>query len=477
MDNTAFAPALWRLDPEQKKGEGILGNASFDEMGGATLDIPMGTLLQEPIIEGVRTHAGPLRADAVYGYTQTGDNLTLVEVSTMGSSYAFPGTSRQQLDAHYAFSCRKKVIKPNPSIKSIQLTIDGLWRWSGLHNGSITEKLRESEHSIVGEWKSSDLTKITIYGDNAIKVSLIPTYTQKGGLCPFQEFSIRADASLLIEMLQGPIPLDSAMEQYAFPLWNFLSFCMGFRGDLKQIQLIDDGGNTVKYFMPLMKGVTNPSNKIIQTMPLPLRAIDSNTLIRNWLTMPADTRRASSIIISLMDNELMKMLDARFTNIASAFDALSRVGGPKIGIGKEDHAEIIRCVECALSHKPDLQEWALGRLQGNYPRASELAKSLFDRLAAFSAYVVPDRDRFLGDLRYNRNAYVHQASKLKNGKRALSGLDLYVHTQALYTICYGAIMYQLGLAPENILDHFKKSTYLDEYIHAARKKYGLTELP
>ncbi|WP_206541692.1 hypothetical protein, partial [Bifidobacterium animalis] len=92
MDNTAFAPALWRLDPEQKKGEGILGNASFDEMGGATLDIPMGTLLQEPIIEGVRTHAGPLRADAVYGYTQTGDNLTLVEVSTMGSSYAFPGT-------------------------------------------------------------------------------------------------------------------------------------------------------------------------------------------------------------------------------------------------------------------------------------------------------------------------------------------------------------------------------------------------
>lgn len=234
-------------------------------------------------------------------------------------------------------------------------------------------------------------------------------------------------------MLQGPIPLDSAMEHYAFPLWSFLSFCMGFRGDLKQIQLFDDDDNKVMYFMPLMKGVTDPSNKLIQTMPLPLRAIDSNTLIRNWLTMPADTRRASSIIISLMDDELMKMLDARFTNIASAFDALSRVGGPKIGIGKEDHAEIIRRVECALSHKPDLQEWALGRLQGNYPRASELAKSLFDRLAAFSAYVVPDRDRFLGDLRYNAQCICSSDLQAEEREKSPLGIGfICAHSSPLY---------------------------------------------
>ena len=115
-------------------------------------------------------------------------------------------------------------------------------------------------------------------------------------------------------------------------------------------------------------------------------------------------------------------------------------------------------------------------INANIPPSSFYANSLVEKLEGFADYVVPDKSRFLKDLRRSRNAYVHQTSELEKSN-TLYDEELYSLTMATKVLCYGAVMLHLGIAPEIILERFRTSLFCHTEIYRyARKCTQLTKI-
>lgn len=114
-------------------------------------------------------------------------------------------------------------------------------------------------------------------------------------------------------------------------------------------------------------------------------------------------------------------------------------------------------------------------INANIPPSSFYANSLVEKLEGFADYVVPDKSRFLKDLRRSRNAYVHQTSELEKSN-TLSDEELYSLTMTTKVLCYGAVMLHLGIAPEIILERFRTSLFCHTEIYRyARKMYSVNQ--
>lgn len=205
-------------------------------------------------------------------------------------------------------------------------------------------------------------------------------------------------------------------------------------------------------------------------MPLPYSFISQlhTSFLENWLRLDGDAKRAAITLIGIHNGNGIRLLDPMFTTVSGAFEAISRVGERTQDIAGDRFQRIRTRIAQCFEDDADAQ-WVLGKIS-NIPPASDYASSLVEKLGSFADYVIPDKSRFLKDLRKNRNAYVHQTSALDKSS-TLSNAELYSLTMAIKVLCYGAVMLHLGLTPEIILEQFKKSSFCQTEIHYARKMY------
>lgn len=326
-----FSSALWALDKDADfEHKGIQGIASFNGKE-LELTIPMGCLLDRtPINEMVACGMDPIEVPVAFGFCQTGERITLMDLSTLGPSFSVSGTKREDLRATSALVCGTSFISPNPNIQSLTLQISGLWNWVGRYFGEVEHMFKDDK-------------------------------------------------------------------------------CL-------------DG----------------------------------------------DAKRAATILTGVHGSNRIRFLDPMFTTVSGSFEAISRVGERTQDIASDRFQRIKARIEQCFEDNADAQ-WVLQKVN-NIPPASDYASSLVEKLGAFADYVIPDKSRFLKDLRKNRNAYVHQTSAL-NKASTFSNAELYSLTMAVKVLCYGAVMLQLGMTPEAILNQFKTSHFCQTEIHYARKMY------
>lgn len=477
MKNRKFSTALWVLNCDADfEHEGIQGDASFTG-NGVDLVIPMGCLLDREPVNGVTIHnADPIEAPAAFGFCQTGERITLIDLSTPGPGFSAPGTEREDLRAASAIVCKTAFLQPNPVVRSLTLKVSGLWRWTGEGFGKVESRYKSRRWmSTSAIWSSEDCGELPLFNKDGVEITLQPVITKKGGHLPRQEFSVKEDVHLRFEIDDNPMPLDSAMDKWVYPMWKMLTFCMGFRCSIDVIKIQTADGHGASCFLPLIEGEEEPGNRQLDCMPLPYSYISKELpdIFERWLNLDGDARRAATILIGVQGNKGISLLDSMFATISGAFEAVSRVGEKTKDIENSRYKRIVGQLKKCLSNQEDA-DWVVGKLN-NIPPASYYANALMKKLGVFSEYVTPDKERFLRDLRHNRNAYIHQTSTLDDKSKTLSDMELYSLAMAIKVLCYGAIMTQLGLDASAILKQFKATHFCQTEVHLARKMYSLQE--
>lgn len=433
----------------------------------------MGCLLDKTPINGVVAYdIDPIEAPVAFGFCQTGERITLMDLSTSGPGFSAPGTEREDLRATSALVCKTNFISPNPNVQSLTLQISGLWNWVGKYFGEVTHTYKDGKWTGTnGTWHSDTLEELPLFANDSMSISLQPMIKQKGGHLPLQEFSMKSDVCLQVKFTDHAMPLDDTMDQWVYPTWQMLTFCMGFRCSIDEIRIKTKDGQSALYYLPLIEGDENPREAQLDRIPLPYSFISQShtSFLENWLRLDGDARRATITLIGVHSSNGIRLLDPMFTTISGSFEAVSRVGERTRDIASDRFQRIRAQIKQCFEDDTDAQ-WVLQKVN-NIPPASDYASSLVEKLGAFADYVIPDKPRFLKDLRTNRNAYVHQTSALDKSS-TLSDAELYSLTMAIKVLCYGAVMLQLGLTPEGILERFRASRFCQTEIHYARKMYS-----
>lgn len=285
---------------------------------------------------------------------------------------------------------------------------------------------------------------------------------------------MRSDVYLHIELTKHAEPLNDVMNQWVFPTWQMLTFCMGFRCSIDEIEIKTEDGLSALYYLPLIQGEEKPSEAQLNHMPLPYSFISQlhTNFLESWLHLDGDAKRAAITLIGIHNNSEINWLNPMFTTVSGAFEAISRVGEKTQDIASDRLQRIKAQIEKCFEDDVDIH-WILQKVNNNIPPANYYANSLVEKLGPFADYIIPDKSRFLKDLRRSRNAYVHQTSALDKSN-ILSDEELYSLAMATKVLCYGAVMLHLGIEPETILERFQTSLFCQTEIHHyARKMYSI----
>ena len=476
MKSRDFSSALWILNKNTSSpDEGVQGTARFTGKR-LELTIPIGCLLEKPPVNGVITYGtDPIEAPEAFGLCQTGERITLTELSTPGPGFSSPGTKRENLTATSALVCKTDFISPNPNVQSLTLQVSGLWNWTGADFNNITSTFENNEWiSTSGTWCINDFEKLPLFKNENVDISLQPVLIEKGGHIPLQEFSIRSDVYLHIELADHTTPLNTAMNRWVYPVWQMLTFCMGFRCSIDEIEIKTEDGLNALYYLPLIIGEEKPSEAQLDHMPLPYSFVSQlhTNFLESWLHLDGDAKRAALTLIGIHNNSKINWLNPMFTTVSGAFEAISHVGEKTQDIANNRLQRIKAQIEKCFEDDEDIR-WILQKVNNNIPPANYYANSLVKKLGPFADYIIPDKSRFLKDLRRSRNAYVHQTSALDKSN-ILSDEELYSLAMATKVLCYGAVMLHLGIEPETILERFQTSLFCQTEIHHyARKMYSI----
>lgn len=476
MKSRDFSSALWSLN-KNTTNEGIQGTARFTGKG-LELTIPIGCLLEETPVNGIITYGtDPIEAPEAFGLCQTGERITLTDLSTLGSRFSSPGTKQEDLTATSALVCKTDFISPNPNVQSLTLQVSGLWNWTGANLGDIKSIYKKNKWiETSGVWRSDDLKDLPLFSGKNVSIFLRPIITENCKYSPVQEFSMKSDMHLHIEFTNHTEPLDDAMSRWVYPLWQMLNFCMGFRCSINEIKIKTEDGLQALYYLPLIIGEEKPSEAQLNHMPLPYSFVSQfhTNFLESWLHLDGDAKRAAITLIGIHDNNEINWLNPMFTTVSGAFEAISRVGEKTQDIANDRLQRIKAQIEKCFKDDVDIH-WILQKVNNNIPPANYYANSLVEKLGPFADYIIPDKSRFLKDLRRSRNAYVHQTSELEKSNM-LSDEELYSLTMATKILCYGAVMLHLGMAPETILERFQTSRFCHTEIHYyARKTYSVNQ--
>ena len=127
MKSRDFSSALWVLNKNTNFLDGgVQGIARFTGKR-LELAIPIGCLLEKTPINGMVAYGtDPIETPEAFGFCQTGERITLTDLSTFGPGFSSPGTKREDLTATSALVCKTNFISPNPNVQSLTLQVSGL---------------------------------------------------------------------------------------------------------------------------------------------------------------------------------------------------------------------------------------------------------------------------------------------------------------------------------------------------------------
>lgn len=492
MKETSFKPALWHnslhdlqkaigfAKPDGSKedaGNALLGLLTFDDGLTLALEIPHGTLINrkyEELSNGVRAYAGEYEdVNSVFGYSQNGNWYVLKDTYVSSWKESHPGFSTQRIEGN-SLIVSNGPVPDNPVVNRVDLELDGFTKW--FRNFNITRKyeMRQDEEGnysgckkIAHEYEPPD--SCILYQSDDVTITVEQTGTEAGGPVINPEASLSVTSKLVISYAK-PTALEEAIQIAVHQLREFISLLSGVYCSIDAVQAYSlDEKLSIEYYAPFIKREREITDNEVRHMPFPFPKVEENIseIVERWLKLCPDTVNAITILVSNLDESVMSC-DLEFVSCASAFEALSRVG---VNQERFEQEKFDACMSDALGSIEDkeFREW-LGSLVFNRKSAGSLARGLIKKLQPVSSYLVPNTEKFLHDHRICRNAYVHRDGLESDA--VLKGEELYIHTRAVWFLCYVAILDLIGIGPDESLEALRESHYQDGVISQVRKQYA-----
>lgn len=473
MKDMSFSEAYWCLEPiDFNHPNGwVQGNATFRAGHGVDVEIPLGTLLECKTSDGdVVYDDTPPAVDHIYGYSQKGSYQVVTHVCETHRSATYPGMKRQTLCGDEMI-VSKKAVAPDPLVSTITFGMDGLREWVGV--SPTRSRYKQNDGGGIDQlqfiYDSADVPDVVIHDADGIRIAIDYFWTSKGGPIPLFERSFISDYKVSISFSE-PIRLAPALDQWVYPLRDFLCFCMGFHGSLTSLSFVTADGVNGDYYAVFAEG-KSPTPNDLRSMPLGWRDHSDRIgcMFNNWLGFEGYEKEAAVRAVSMLYDWKLP-LELSFISVAQAFEAISRVGVDPYDL---DPAEFDRRMQEILSSISDskLRKWVKRKMKYcNNKSANQLAQQELTELGVYADYIVPDRTRFLKDHRDTRNYNTHLSDNDK--PNVLHGRELLANRDATFMLLYGSICMSMGLKPEEILEAVKKSNFKSDFVRRARELYA-----
>lgn len=448
MDSTNYETGLWGLSWDDAFGDdGIQGVANLTE-DGIRLDIPFGSIFDDTGTMKIGSNKQPLRADYLYGYLRDGKFAVLRNAFSLGSTRSFPGADRQTVSAD-CMLVGKGRFNPNSRVTSAKIGLYGLRDWVGklpfsMNFDSESTRYRSTvfDSDNIEKYKSVllDNQNMKVVVDHSCNASWINVAGQ----------TIKHDCNLLIDF-KSDTTLDDVFEVVG-SMSTFLSFCTGTYAEVLSAELfLEESTDPISCHALFVK--TPKKTELLKEVRFPLSSLENEIggMLDYWLNPPEDLIEPINILVSLEADTARIPLDMKFLIAAQTLEAISKVEVEMNSIPESDY-ERYRKILLDSVEDADVKRWISERFPGNTKGQTRLLRELLERNEKNLSWLIPDRKAFLTDHVIARNRYTHR----KKTEKALSGKELYWHTEAVKLLCVCLVSFFVGMDEALVISQLKK---------------------
>ena len=466
MEDTNFGAAIWSYDWQglQQDESCPQGTANLSD-DSVVLNLPFDQLLAGGATSDFEA-TYPDNADFLYGFTQDGYYLSLTDATQYRTSTHIPGGIEQTIHGRYLLASHK-TFDPTSNIEHAAIRFHHLRNWvakSPFITEMTTNPLRFS--AIKYDKDNKDKYDLLLLDDNQVTARLrhiigIPS----NGV---GDITISHDVVIDLEFKQTTKLRDLVGK--ALSLGRFLSFCLGFYAELKELQCITESSDSIiRVYGTFPKAKPQGSSRLA-SIPFKLTDIEDTigTHMSKWLNAPNLLKESSSIIVSLMANNWDMPFNLNIIAASQALEALSKLDTDTKSL---DDAQYERYRTVVLSGVSDhkIREWAGNKLNSNRKGQKKLLQEMIERYSAYLAWLVGDGKAFVKEHVNSRNSFIH----IGNTEQDKEGWEReYWHYRATIFVCYLVICANLGIPAEKVLNRLHTSSFENYAISKVRKIYA-----
>lgn len=448
MKSASWKTALWDVSWEELATEkySVIGNCTFDEQNGITLEIPFGDLSESRSIGATGLYAYSIEGDhydSLVGFSQDGKRLALLDVHSRGVSMRFPGSSTECFFSATAYISDNE-FDPRASIKYARLDLHGVSDWLGYR----IESSIEDDHV---KLSSSGAEKTQLLYE-CERFCVILRYGQSRPVVSQNAIESHRYAFFDLELKES-ISLDELWHDVVWRLQCLFALFYGFYPSIESLTVTLEGcPSQVAVYRASSNGC---DRKVAESMsPISFRTLQSAGLIKAaayLFELQGEERHAVEILTSLLGG-----WDAPFElQLMAANSMIEAMARAKNGFlySKKEFAELTKPI---IDVAPDMikqrVEGIIGLLKN--PSYSMLLDRINDECR-------PWFSRLVGNWKLFKKEQIEFRTRGAHGK-AVGGASqpMIDHYYAQICLGYHALMLRMGLSDE-VLNHFEESNFLN----------------
>jgi len=420
----------------------VVGLLKYSDEEGFRLSIPFGHLGGMGEMARCLKDLSPI--PLAHGLLRDGKYVTLAGVMLTGMTMNMPGAASEVYRSSLGF-IGDSVLEGLPLVDRASITYSHLRDWVVDHPIQVTHRLREVPGK-GADYSYESPGPVRIAEGDGWQLSLAHT-----AALPFPSasgFTLTHDCCLTLALNQ-PHTYHALAVSYLTPLSDFLSFCLDRSVGAAALD-IGLAGERARRFDVGVRQIADLETGEIVTPPFmligrPQFGARLGCALDTWLRFGGDERRATSILASLLGDRRLP-LDLKFLASAQALEALTRIEARESELDDDEFNRRRRIVHESISDAK-VQKWADRKLEySNARAANELLSDLLNHIGDYAARLVEDQDRFIGDIRENRNFYTHRDDR--RAQRVLEGEELYTLTEGVLLLLKAAVLRRLDFTPE-----------------------------
>lgn len=446
MKDISWNTALWNLSWEELY-EGRYseeGTCGFSSIHGATLVIPFGDLSETRSLEltGKFTSGiDPIRYDYLYGITQDGIWLVLLDALSKGVGCSIPGSTKETFRAHTVLASEEE-FDPTASFISVRFEIELLRDWLGVKYEP--EKKGNAYTFNFNAGSSSIPLHIGLDKCIEIRTGIDSPKSSKNAI------SIPYHCYIAIEYSKEKA-LEDIWHEDICMLRSVFAFCFGTYPDISSVKIRQQRNcNWINVYKTSVS--TRQNAKLSPLPPIAFRHIGVGgirRIVEGWAGLLDDEKHAAEMLTSLLGSWNMP-IDLLLLTATTMLESLCRANRPPL-YDNEQLKRICEPILVAVEH--NLRQRVAGLLSMlARPSYNMILEEAYEKSKPWSEHLIPHWSKFKREQYTLRNGGAHGTSPDINYHIRID------HYHAQIILAYILLMKRLGL-PSATINQFEKSNF------------------
>jgi hypothetical protein len=435
---------LWWI-PE-KEGDRIAGTLNISEEGRIFLDL-IGSF--KDIADLAVTRNFPV----ILGVANS-KLITLTDCIETGSSFSFPGFTKQKFDVQVVYIGAHFDSEANINFDKVEVDFPYLAQWTSI-SGVKFDYIHNGKFSVVCELPQPIEICLPM---GKMKISF--SVRNEAERFDFTTITERTTCIFVSDQVQS---LDELFRGFINPLQNFMTLATMVpnyptRIALSNSKILDQGKRPISveaifYILakePLVKKLGH--DRMLFKYGNVRESFQN--ILYNWFMVGPELENVFNLFFSTYYNPGL-YLEQRFMNSVQTVEAYHRRRKVNYQIPEEEHNK--RIIEITKAVPEKYQDWLEGLLMySNEPRLKQRLSELISG-SLVEKDVLTRTNKFIRKVLDTRNYYTHYDKSLE--KRASQGEELYYVTKVLDYLLMECFLKELGLKQEEIKELFQNNQH------------------